>query len=173
MRFLGVQTGHPVPLFFCDWNYICCFPLELALPSKKSLKQKKKGVWFSKQPHLLFVFIHTFLYLLWQTAQTKAQEMGGTEQDSHWAAMIKGTLTQTDTQVVRPFSFHVAHASRSHAGKCTVFCLAPLSCVSPSLCLMSTTALSNTWMPMNTQTLQTVMLSPMHRYILLSSSIFI
>lgn len=46
-----------------------------------------------------------------QTGQTKAQEMGGTEQDSHWAATIKGTLTQADAQVVQPFPFHVAYAS--------------------------------------------------------------
>lgn len=35
--------------------------------------------------------------------------MGGTEQDSRQAHTIKDTLTQTDTQVVQPFSFHVAH----------------------------------------------------------------
>lgn len=146
MRYLGEQTGHPVP-FFCNWNYICCFPLEL-VSKKKSLKQKK-GVCFSKQPHLLFIFTHTFLYLLWQTAQTKAQEMGGTEQDSHWAAMIKGKLTQTDTQVVQPVCFHVAHASRNHAGKCTFFVSLHCCVFFPSLCLMSTTDLSNTRMPRN------------------------
>lgn len=45
--------------------------------------------------------------------------MGGTEQDSHPASTIKGTLTQTDTQVVQPFSLHVAHTFRSKAGKHT------------------------------------------------------
>lgn len=73
--------------------------------------------------------------------------MGGTEQDSHWAAMIKGTLTQTDTQVVQPFSFHVVQASRNHAGRCTFLFSSIVPFFPPSLCLMSTTALSNTWMP--------------------------
>lgn len=62
--------------------------------------------------HLLFIFDPTFLHPLRQTGQTKAQEMGGTDQDSHWAPMIKGTLTQADTQVVRQFSSLVAHIRR-------------------------------------------------------------
>lgn len=45
--------------------------------------------------------------------------MGVTEHDSHRASTIKGTLTQTDTQVVQPFSLHVAHTSRNKAGKHT------------------------------------------------------
>lgn len=54
------------------------------------------------------IYRYFFLYPVCQTGQTKAQEMGGTEQDSRWAATIKGTLTQADAQVVQPFSFHVA-----------------------------------------------------------------
>lgn len=45
--------------------------------------------------------------------------MGGTEQDSHPAYTIKGTLTQTDTQVVQLFSIYVAHTFRNKAGKHT------------------------------------------------------
>lgn len=45
--------------------------------------------------------------------------MGVTEHDSHRASTIKGTLTQTDTQVVQPFSLYVAHTSRNKAGKHT------------------------------------------------------
>lgn len=33
--------------------------------------------------------------------------MGGTDQDGHRALRLNGTLTQTDTQVVPPFSFLV------------------------------------------------------------------
>lgn len=45
------------------------------------------------------------LYPRRPTGQTKAQEMGGTDQDGHRALRLNGTLTQTDTQVVPPFSF--------------------------------------------------------------------
>lgn len=43
--------------------------------------------------------------------------MGGTEPDSQSVCTIKGLLTQTDTQVVQPFSLHVAHVSRNKAGE--------------------------------------------------------
>lgn len=45
--------------------------------------------------------------------------MGGTNQDSLSACTMKGTLTQTDTQVVQPFSFHVSRTFRHKAGKYT------------------------------------------------------
>lgn len=169
MRFLGVETGHPVPLF-CNWNDHMLFSSRTCVPKK--FEAGKKGVWFSKQPHLLFIFIQTFLYLLCQPAQTKVQEMGGTEQDSRWAAMIKAMLTQMDTQVVQPLSFHVAHVSRNHAGKCTFFLFSSIVlCVFPSLCLTSSTAPSNTWIPWIHKPCELITLVPMRRYILLSSPI--
>lgn len=84
------------------------------------------------------IYRYPFLYPVCQTAQTKAQEMGGTERDSRWAATIKGTLTQADAQVVQAFSFHVAYTSGNNAGKCT-FSVCPhcslriTSCTAPSI----------------------------------------
>lgn len=45
--------------------------------------------------------------------------MGGTEVDRQPACTIKGTLTQTETQVVQPFFIHVTRTFRNKAGKYT------------------------------------------------------
>lgn len=80
-------------------------------------------LWKWKVPHcsshLLFILVHTFLYPERQAGQTKAQEMGGTDRESHRALGLNGKLTQTDTQVVPPFSFLVTHIRKKMR-----FCLA-------------------------------------------------
>lgn len=103
------------------------------------LSRCKKGrAHCSARPHLLFTFTDTLLYPMCQTAQTKAQEIGGTDQDSHWAATIKGTLTQADAQVVQQFSFHVAYASLKIMQESAPFLFASIvlhlmSCTTPSI----------------------------------------
>lgn len=86
------------PALFWDWNFTLFFSGTSesyvgAITKIKLLKLKGPHCW----SHLLFIFVHTFLYPRRQTGQTKAQEMGGTDQDGHRALGLNGTLTQTNT----------------------------------------------------------------------------
>lgn len=107
----------------------------LFYPKKKKKSSRLKGPSLNMATSAFHIY--PYLHISDVTnAQTKAREMGGPEQDRHCAGIIKGTLTQTDTQVVQPFSLHVAHASRNKAGKNTFLYSAIVFC--PNLRLTQT-----------------------------------